>query len=274
MKSHEVLSNVFIPETGITYPEKPDQPMFEPKRIRKVVLDEKYPYLDKSFFARLRHVAIYAGIFALVFPVQRIRYGLKIVGRENITKNKKLFKNGAVTVCNHVYRWDFLAVLQAARFRRMWFPARPDNLEGSDAGFIRGAGGIPIPSTISASRKFNEAFDELHSKKKWIHVFPEACRWEFYQPIRPFKKGAFSMAIRYDLPVIPMVISFRDPKKSWFHRLIGTKHPLMTINVGEPLFVDKELSRKEATNKMRHQAHEKMCSMAGITQNLWDVEGD
>ena len=68
MKSHEVLSNVFIPETGITYPEKPDQPMFEPKRIRKVVLDEKYPYLDKSFFARLRHVAIYAGIFCLVFP--------------------------------------------------------------------------------------------------------------------------------------------------------------------------------------------------------------
>lgn len=274
MSQQENNSNVFVPQTDINYPEIPDQPILTPKKIREVILDENYPYLDKSFGARLRHVAIYAGIFTLVFPIQKIRYGLKIVGRKNITKNKKLFKNGAMTVCNHVYRWDFLAVLQAVKYRRIWFPARPDNLYGSDAGLIRGAGGIPIPSTISASRKFNEAFDKLHAKKKWIHVFPEACRWDFYQPIRPFKKGAFSMAVRYDVPVIPLVISYRDPQKSWFHKLIGTKHPLITISVGEPILIDKELSRKEATNKLRLEAHAKMCEMAGIKQNYWQPEGD
>jgi len=157
MSQQENNSNVFVPQTDINYPEIPDQPILTPKKIREVILDENYPYLDKSFGARLRHVAIYAGIFTLVFPIQKIRYGLKIVGRKNITKNKKLFKNGAMTACNHVYRWDFLAVLQAVKYRRIWFPARPDNLYGSDAGLIRGAGGIPIPSTISASRKFNEA---------------------------------------------------------------------------------------------------------------------
>ena len=145
MMYHENLPHVYVPVTGIEYPEQPDQPILFPKKLREVVIDEHYPYLDKSFFARLRHVAIYLGIFLLVFPVQRIRYGLKIEGRENLKKNKKLFANGALTVCNHVYRWDFLACLQAVRWRRMWFPARPDNLESSDAGLIRGAGGIPIP---------------------------------------------------------------------------------------------------------------------------------
>ncbi|MBO5137786.1 MAG: 1-acyl-sn-glycerol-3-phosphate acyltransferase [Spirochaetaceae bacterium] len=274
MNKHENLSTVFIPQTGIDYPEIPDQPILTPKKLREVVFDENYPYLDKSFGAKLRNVAIYAGIFVLVFPLQKIRYGLKVVGRKNITKNKKLFKNGALTVCNHVYRWDFLAVLQAARFRRIWFPARPDNIQGSDAGLIRSTGGIPIPSTISASRKFNQAFDELHERKKWIHVFPEACRWDFYQPIRPFKKGAFTMAVRYGIPVVPMVISYRNPKDSWFHKLIGTKHPLITINVGEPLVVNPDLSRKEATNWLREKSHAKMCEMAGIVKNYWPVEGD
>lgn len=274
MEKHEVQPGVFIPETGTDYPGIPDQPLLSPKKLREVVLDENYPYLDKSFGARLRHVAIYAGIFALVFPLQKIRYGLKIVGRENITKNRRLLRGGAVTVCNHVYRWDFLAVLQAARWRRIWFPARADNLQGSDAGLIRAAGGIPIPEGLAASRKFNRAFDELHAKRKWIHVFPEACRWDFYQPIRPFKKGAFSMAVRYGIPVVPMVISYRDPGESLFHRAIGTRHPLITISVGKPLLADAGLSRKEAAGRLRSEAHAAMCAMAGIKRNCWPPSGD
>lgn len=272
MMNHENFSNVYVPVTGIDYPEKPDQPILFPKKVRTVVLDENYPYLDKSFPARLRHFLVYLGIFVLVFPVQKIRYGLKIVGRENIKKNKELFANGAMTVCNHVYRWDFLAVLQAVKWRRMWFPARPDNLESSDANLIRAAGGIPIPSGFGASRKFNEAFDELHSKKKWLHVFPESCRWDFYQPIRPFKKGAFTMAIRYKIPVLPLVITYREA--TGIRKLLKVSHPLITIHIGEPLVPPSELSRKEATVWLRDEAHKQMCAMAGIKTNCWPSEGD
>lgn len=272
MTNHENMSGVYVPVTGIEYPEQPDQPILFPKKLREVVLDEHYPYLDKSFLARVRHIAIYLGIFVLVFPVQKIRYGLKIVGRENIRKNKRLFRNGAMTVCNHVYRWDFLAVVQAVKWRRLWFPARPDNLAGSDAGLIRGAGGIPIPEGLAAGRKFNQAFDELHSRKKWLHVFPESCRWDFYQPIRPFKKGAFTMAIRYQIPVLPLVITYREA--TGIRRLLGTKHPLITIHVGEPLVPAPELSRKEATSWLLKESHAQMCAMAGIKKNCWPAEGD
>ena len=270
MMNHENFANVYVPVTGIEYPEKPDQPILHPNKRREVVIDENYLFLDKSFFARVKHIAIYLGIFVLVFPVQKIRYGLKVVGRENLKKNKRLFANGALTVCNHVYRWDFLACLQAVRWRRMWFPARADNLESSDAALIRGAGGIPIPEGFGASRKFNEAFDELHAKKKWIHVFPESCRWDFYQPIRPFKNGAFAMALRYQIPVLPLVISYRE--STGFRKLLGTKH-LITIHVGTPLVPDSGLSRKEAICKLRDEAHRQMCAMAGIKRNCWPSAG-
>ena len=109
MTNHENMSGVYVPVTGIEYPEQPDQPILFPKKLREVVLDEHYPYLDKSFPARLRHFLVYLGIFVLVFPVQKIRYGLKIEGRENIRKNKALFRNGVLTVCNHVYRGEVAA---------------------------------------------------------------------------------------------------------------------------------------------------------------------
>lgn len=103
-------------------------------------------------------------------------------------------------------------------------------------------------------------------------MFPEACRWDFYQPIRPFKKGAFAMAVRYQVPVLPLVISYR--KATRIHKLLGIKHPLITIHIGEPLVSPPELSRKEAALWLRKEAHCQMCAMAGIEKNRWPAEGD
>ena len=267
MAQHIVNEGTYIPETGLSYPQVPDEPMLYPKKIRDVIIDENYPFLDKSFKARFLHFAIYTGIFLLVFPLQKLRFGLKIVGRENIRKNKDLLRNGALTVCNHVYRWDYLAVLQAVRYRRMWFPARSENMNSSDAVLIRSVGGIPIPKTFAAVKKFNQAFDTLRQKKKWLHVFPESCRWEWYQPIRPFKPGAFSMAVKYGIPVLPLVISYRKP--TGWRKLLGIKHPLVTISIGTPIVQAENLTSKAAAKDMLVKAHTQMCTMAGIKQNYW-----
>jgi len=274
MMEHIVQDGTYIPDTGIKYPEKPDDFILNPKIIYPVELDDNYPFMDNSFKSRLLKFGIYTGIFLLVFPVQKIRYGLKIVGKENIRKNRKYFKNGAVTVCNHVYRWDFLAVLQAVKYRRIWFPCRDVNVMTSDKNMIRGAGGIPIPSSLSAMRKFNAVFDELHSKKKWIHVFPETSRWEFYEPIRPFKLGGFKMAYKYQIPVIPFVISYREPKG--IYKLLKVNHPLITLNVGTPVFPAKQENedRNDVCLRMRKETHEQMVKMAGIKQNYWPCELD
>lgn len=257
----------YIPETGIRYPDNPHDFLLHPKHLREVTVDEKFPFLDKSLKARLYSKLIYTIIFFVVFWLNPLRYGLKIVGKENISKNRKLFKNGAITIGNHVYRWDFLSILQAVKFRRLWFPARAENLAGSDANIIRGAGGIPIPSGSTAMRKFNEAFDELHEKKKWLHFFPEGSRWDFYAPIRPFHKGAFAMAQKYNIPIIPFAFSYREP--TGFYKWFKVKHPLITLHVGTPIVPNSELSRKESILQMLKDAHAQIVQMAGIRENPW-----
>ena len=271
-REHIVKDKVYIPDMGIKYPENPHERMLFPKIIRDVKVDENYPYLMKSFGEKFFHYIVYALIFTLVFFLQKFRYGIKIEGKKNLLKNKKILKKGAITVANHVYRWDFLAVLQAVatlKKRRLWFPALAANLNGPDARLIRSAGGIPVPEKgMGAIRKFNEAFNTLVSQKKWLHVFPEYCRWNWYEPIRPFKKGAFSMAHRYNLPVIPMAIHYR-PLSGW--RKLFFHEPLITISIGEPIFPDQKEHRKKDAERMCRLAHQQICQMAGIIQNGWDA---
>lgn len=275
-KDHIVKPGVFVPDMGIPYPDEPHERVLFPPQIRDVKVDENYPFLMKSFREKLFHYLIYAGIFTIVFPLHWLRYGLKIKGRQNLRRNRKMFKNGAITVANHVYRWDFLAVVQAVATlgrRRIWFPALADNLNTKDALLVRSAGGIPVPrgGGMGVVRRFNEAFDVLASKKKWIHVFPEECRWNWYEPIRPFQLGAFTLAHRYNMPVIPMAISFR-PLKGW--RKLLFREPLVTISVGEPIVPNKEEKRKADTARMCGEAHSQICEMAGIIQNGWNAMSD
>lgn len=257
---------VYVPDTGCVWPQKPDEPLLKPAHLRQVVVDENYPFIDKSFKFFLWRNLIYAGIWALAFPLQRLRYGIKFEGLQKLRANKALFKNGAVTVCNHVYRWDFLAVVQAVK-KRLWFPARAENLMGDDAALIRAVGGIPVARDFSGTKKFYEAFDELHKKKKWLHVFPEGCRWTWYQPIRPFKRGAFEFSHRYGLPVIPMAIRYRKPDA--VRRFFGVKHPLVTLVIGRPIMPDASLSLKQDSIRLLEESHKIIVEMAGIVQNQW-----
>jgi len=270
------MNEPYVPQLGIVYPEKPDEHMLTSKAIRDITIDENYPFLDKSFKFRFIRGLMYLGIIVLVFPLSPLLYGIKIEGRKNLRKHKKLFKDGAMTVSNHVHRWDFLSVLNAVRFRLMYFPAWKEHLKGSDSGFIRYAGGIPIPEDIKTMKCFNNAFDEIHKKKIWIHAFPESCRFDYFQPIRPFKKGVFTMAHRYNLPVIPMAFSYRRPAfpVSFINLFRKRKLPMITLRIGEPLLLDANLGRKEAVIKLRKDCHDAVVRLAGITNNPYPAEGD
>jgi 1-acyl-sn-glycerol-3-phosphate acyltransferase len=260
------MNEPYVPNLGFNYPEQPDAHMVEFKVFHDIKVDENYPFLEKTFNYKFMRSLMHLGIYTLVFSLSPVRYGLKIEGRNILRKHKKLFKNGAMTVSNHVHRWDFLFVMQAVRYRMMYFPVWKEQLKGKDKDFIRLAGGIPIPEDIKTIRCFNDAFDEIHKNKKWIHAFPEGSRFDYFQPIRPFKKGVFTMAHRYKLPVIPMAFSYTEPKS---RRLPG-----ITLRIGEPVLLDETLGRKEAVAKLRKECHEAVVRLAGISENRFPAEGD
>ena len=237
------------------------------KKYQELKFDGTYTYLDKSLKFRIWHFLIYLATWIAAFPVNRIRFGLKIEGRENIRRNRKLFANGVMTVCNHVHRWDMICVLQAMRYRKAWIPMWAQPFNGKDGFLMKHIGGIAIPDNYSGLRKFDQALAELHANKQWLHLFPESCSWPFYAPIRPFKIGAFNMACKYSLPVLPMVISFR-PRTGW-RRFFSKSEPLLTIRVGDPIVPNPNTPRKEEVARMRDLAHKTMLDMAGIVSNPW-----
>ena len=234
---------------------------------KDIKFDETYTYLDKSFKFNILNAFMYFVAWFVAFPLNRIRFGLKIEGRDKIRKNRKLFANCVMTVCNHVHRWDMICVLQAMRYRKAWIPMYSQPFNGKDGFVMKAVGGIAIPDNYNGLRKFEQALNELRSKNQWIHIFPESCSWNFYAPLRPFKTGAFNMAYRYSLPVIPMIISFR-PRTGW-RKLFGKGEPLLTIHVGDPIIPDLSKNRKEESARMCDLAHKTMLDMAGIVSNPW-----
>ena len=80
------------------------------------------------------------------------------------------------------------------------------------------------------------------------------------------------LALKYNIPVLPLVISYRKP--TGIYKLLKIKQPLITINIGQPIFPDKNLSKKENINNIRKEAFKQMVEMAGIEQNMWQPEAD
>ena len=271
-----VEEGVYIPETGINYPEdNPYERLVAPVYDRHIVFDEHYPYLDDSLSFRIQNWMGYnLVLYPLVFTLNHIRFGLRIRGREILKKYKKEFKNGAITISNHMYRLDCPVVLEAVRANRHTrIPMYAANFNTKDNWFMRMVGGIPLPENMAALKKFNAAFDEFHRRGWWFHIFPEAARWDFYKPLRPFRKGAFTMAYKYGMPIIPCVITYRE--RTGIYKLFGKpSQPLLTVTIGEPVFPDKTNSRKDEVDRMRTEARQRMEKMAGITHNPWNIVPD
>lgn len=271
-----VEEGVYIPETGINYPEdNPYERLVAPVYDRHIVFDEHYPYLDDSLSFRIQNwIGYNLVLYPLVFTLNHIRFGLRIRGREILKKYKKEFKNGAITISNHMYRLDCPVVLEAVRANRHTrIPMYAANFNTKDNWFMRMVGGIPLPENMAALKKFNAAFDEFHRRGWWFHIFPEAARWDFYKPLRPFRKGAFTMAYKYGMPIIPCVITYRE--RTGIYKLFGKpSQPLLTVTIGEPVFPDKTNSRKDEVDRMRTEARQRMEKMAGITKNPWNIVPD
>ena len=272
----KVKDGVYIPNIGIDYPK--DDPFRRLVQVRvedsskgKYQFDETYPYLDDSWWFKFNEFLGFFVKWLLVAVINRLHFGLKIVGKSNIRKYKKQLRDGAVCICNHVFVFDAFGVHAAwQRFRNVRIPMFAKHFNGRATWILRYEGGVPIPETREGIRKYNEAFDEFARRKMWFIIFPEAVRWDMYVPIRPFRRGAFSMAYKYNRPVIPNVYFYRERKG--IYRLFGKKStPCLTLHVGEPIWFDKSANRKEELDRVCRETHQAMERMAGIEVNPWPV---
>ena len=281
----KVTEGTYVPPVTMNYPE--DDPyvgLYQPVYDREYLpIDATYPYYDPSWRNKLRVAFGYAFVLRPLGWILRIRYGLRwrIEGETKWRRSScgvrrwlKQFdlSRGAITIANHCYRHDCASVLTtfhaSARTR---IPMFAPNLRTKDQFYLRIVGGIPIPAAeagLSAMKAFNAAFDAYDKEGYWFHIFPEAKRWDWYKPLRPFQKGAFTMAYKYNKPIIPFAITYRERTGIW--RLFGPKdEPLTQVVIGAPIYPDTTKPRAVETERLLKETHATICRLAGIEHNTW-----
>lgn len=281
----KVTEGTYVPPVTMNYPE--DDPyvgLYQPVYDREYLpIDATYPYYDPSWRNKLRVAFGYAFVLRPLGWILRIRYGLRwrIEGETKWRRSScgvrrwlKQFdlSRGAITIANHCYRHDCASVLTtfhaSARTR---IPMFAPNFRTKDQFYLRIVGGIPIPSAeagLSAMKAFNAAFDAYDKEGFWFHIFPEAKRWDWYKPLRPFQKGAFTMAYKYNKPIIPFAVTYRERTGIW--RLFGPKdEPLTQVVIGAPIYPDTTKPRAVETERLLKETHATICRLAGIEHNTW-----
>lgn len=246
------------------YPNKYDQHMIKvKKKVEVPVMDENYPFINRSKGFRFMQGVIYLLVRTVAYLVCKIRFGFKIHGRKILKENKELLKNGAITICNHVLMWDYILILLAIRPHQEHHAAWLTNLTGPNRHLIRLVGGVPIPGNFKAMKKFNTSIDNSIASGEWFHVFPEGSMWYYYDKIRPFKKGAFTYAVRHNKPVIPLVINYR--KRRGIVALF-TKKPAIDIHICEPILPDTTLDKGAANFDLLTKCRTVMQNVANFDE--------
>ena len=262
---------MFDPKTNkYPYPKLTDSHYLEVKMDRGIVFDSDYPYFDDSKGFRFRSGLVRIALKAFVFPIVRLRLGLRVSGKENLKLHRDTIEKGIVSCSNHVHMWDYLSIMSAIGRNRpnvlTWAP----NVNGENGTLIRLTGGVPIPDTgLSATLAYLRAVGKALEEGHWLHIYPEGSMWEYYAPIRPFKKGPASIACDFDKPILPLAFSYRKP--GFIRSRLFRQIACFDLHIGEPLFRDGTLPKKEQRDDLTIRTHEAICRLAGIDpkENLY-----
>ena len=186
------------------------------------------PYQDGRIFALLTRVFFTCIAIPVLFVWTRLLLGVKIRGAENLRG-----LSGALTVCNHVHVLDSALIGLALFPRKTVFPTLPINLKTLWPGpIVRVLGGVEVPKDLKRINTFFEEMEYLLRKGRVVHFFPEGELKPFDTGLRDFKRGAFHLAARARVPLVPMSISFHPP--GGLRRLIRRK-PVMELHIGRPV---------------------------------------
>ena len=182
-------------------------------------------------------------------------------------KSSKL-DTGAVITCNHFNPFDTFAMhyayLRSGQKRRKLYRVIREGNYTSFPGFygylMRNFYTLPLSSNLKTLKKFNDATERLLSEGNFVLVYPEQSMWWNYRKPKPLKPGAFSIAARAGVPVLPCFITMRDSD-----RLGEDGYPIQEyiINIGEPIYQDRDLSHKAAVEDL-------MAKNSEVWKNIYE----
>jgi len=180
-------------------------------------------------------------MMCLVRVIDGLFFRLKIEGREHLEGLGK-----GILVSNHTLLMDPAVIAHAIRPRRSYFTMLAETATIPFLGtFVRLLGGIPIPRCSASVRILEHGLAEALSALGFVHFFPEGECYRWNQAVRPFRPGAFLLALRLAVPVVPLAIVLHEQRVLGRRsiRLLGRMirvPPRVVVVIGSPILPEPD----------------------------------
>ena len=217
-------------------------------------IDENYEYVPKedTIFSICSDFIYYGIAYPILKVLTKIIYDFKIEGQENIED----LEDGAISVSNHVLFLDCAMIGLAFKDKKIYYTTQEESFK---IPFVRKLikllRAIPIPKGIENKKYFIKAISNLLKEKNIVHVYPEASLWPYCKKIRNFKNGAFDMAVRNQVPVVPCVFTFREP--IGVRKLFKRKKDV-TLKILKPVYSDSDKYIRQQIEELKEKTFKGM----------------
>lgn len=141
-----------------------------------------------------------------------------IIKEINGLENVKAINGGAIVTCNHFNIRDNYVVYRCLKptFKRGQYlykvikESNYTNFKGIVRLMMRHANTLPLSSNYETMKSFYNGIEKLLNRGEKILIYPEQAMWWNYKKPRPFKKGAFQIASKFNKPILPVFIAMKD----------------------------------------------------------------
>ena len=206
--------------------------------------------LNAVTFFRILSFVVYTLVFAVVIVYNRLVFGLRVRGRENL----RGIEGGFFLISNHSLYLDPAIVAHAVFPRKAYFSAMEETFERPFIGrFIRLLGAFPLPR-VSCIRRITPAIEWALNHGKCVHFFPEGGLSHYSRDPAEFNEGVFYLADRFSVPVVPVTLVVKE------FSILGVVLPKPWIRV--TVVIDPPLRPEEFREGARNGRRETVREMA------------
>lgn len=183
-------------------------------------------------------------------------FDTKIIGIENLKK----VETGAIITSNHFSPKDSTVIMYATnkigKREHMDIVIEEENvmMTGQFGFLMNNCGTIPLSDSKEyMEKKFMPAIETLLKNKDFILIYPEEQMWFNYRKPRPLKIGAYHLAAKFNVPVIPCFTEIRTRKEldeDGFNKL------KFILHIMPPIYPDPNKTTKENKKEMMQKDYE------------------
>ena len=226
-----------------------------------IVLEpEDVDYLNKKYSSKFKNIV--ANKVGERFLKGIIKSEKLIIKEINGIENLNKVVTGAVITCNHFNPFDCFTIEEVFRKsihsenKKMYKVIREGNYTNFPGfyGFLfRNCDTLPLSSKTETMKKFMKAVEEILMRKDFILIYPEQSMWWNYRKPKPLKNGAYKIASRNKVPIIPIFITMKETEN------IGEDgFPILEyyVNIEEPIYPEENKTEKENTEEMKEKNFE------------------